>query len=526
MATLVLLVLLTSAAGFLAPRPAGACSCAELDPYTALSEYPAALVGTLVDVDGQLGAVFSSAADTIYRFEVETWVKGDLGHVVEIHSAGDGASCGIEVGVGNRAGIMVRVDGDEYHSSLCETIDADVLLAASKPLETGAEGPARFLLSARIGGFDFLTVNEAGGIVAGQHVSNLDPHPRVMQLSACPDSNLMAELWSDRLIIRDLMDLSVVDEIDLTTLGEDTWFSAARCMNSDASKVWVVGEHWSGSVSSFAIYDATDGLTMLHELPEGQATIGDHFAIVNGNQYERLSLLDYGTGEITTLHEIQREDDETYIAIASAATSPDGTLIAALEVDYAGTPESNLILYSPSGDEINRIGIDAEGWWVSWIDNTRIIIHTSQSDGSQSIARILASPELEPLVDLSEWAAYETVADGDLVYGQENGSLMKADLSTGVVTRVATYPVQYLGPIALLPEGHEIAPASTDAGIASTAATDTVPPLTAEAITVEADQSASTAAQVLVAALVLAGLVLLGIALRRRDLEQPAPDPS
>jgi len=226
MATLVLLVLLTSAAGFLAPRPASACSCAELDPTTALGEYPAAFVGTLVDVDGQLGAVFNSGADTVYRFEVETWVKGDLGPVVEIHSAADGGACGIEVGIGNRAGIMVRVQDGEYHSSLCETIDADVLLAASEPLATGADGPARFLLSAGVGGYDFLTVNEEGGIVAGHSSSNTGEYGRTMH-SFCPESNLLVELWGDRLIVRSLMDLGVVNQIDLTTLGDDTWFSSA-----------------------------------------------------------------------------------------------------------------------------------------------------------------------------------------------------------------------------------------------------------------------------------------------------------
>lgn len=498
----------------------------ELDPSTALDEYPAAFVGTLVDVDGQLGAVFNSAADTVYRFEVESWVKGDLGPVVEIHSAANGASCGIEVGVGNRAGIMVRVDGDEYHSSLCETIDADVLLAASEPLATGADGPAHLLLSARVGGYDFLTVNDAGGIVAGHGVSNVDSYARALQFSACPDSNLLVELWGDRLIVRDLMDLDVVNEIDLTTLGEETSFSAARCMTSDASTIWVVGERWSGSASSFAIYDATNGLALLHELPEGQATLGAQFAIVNGNQYERLSILDYTTGHIATLHQIERENDETYIAIASAAISPDGTLIAALEVDYEGTVNSDLILYSPNGDEINRTDIDAEGWWVSWVDSSRLIIQTSQSDGSQAVARVLAAPGLEPLLDLDDWGSYEILADGDIVYGQENGSLMGADLKTGEITQIATYPVQYLGPIALLPAGHETATGATGSGNVSATPTDTVPPLIGEAIPVEAEQSASTFAQVLVAGLVIVGLAALGLALRRRRTKRPAPDPA
>jgi len=525
MATLVLLVLLTSAAGFVAPRPASACSCAELDPSTALDEYPAAFVGTLVDVDGQLGAVFSSDADTIYRFEVENWVKGDLGPVVEIHSAANGASCGIEVGVGNRAGIMVRVDGDEYHSSLCETIDADVLLASLEPLETGAPGPPLLFVSAPLGGYDYLVVNETGGIVSGLSREKDFVDDRPWYFSSCSDGPLFLETSSWHLIVRDRTDLSVVRQVSLEGFAEEVGVIDARCMNADGSSIWLVGDKWVGDRSIVSIYDATDDLRPIVEIPAGQTTLSDTYAIVQEYQRDdRVLVFDYESGESTTLHSMVRTDD-TYVGVASVAPSPDGTTIALLEVTFSDpVATSTLILYNPSGQEINRIEIDAEGWSVDWVDEERILVSTSSPDYTHHIAHVFSAPDLGRQIELEGWPATDSVLDDEFLYGRDGGKLMKADLKTGEITQVATYPVQYLGPIALLPEGHEAAPA-TDDGSATATPTDTVPPLIAEASPVEADQSASTFAQVLVAGLAIVGLVALGLALRRRRTKQPAPDP-
>jgi len=514
MATLVLLVLLTSAAGFLAPRPASACSCMELDPSTALDEYPAAFVGTLVDVDGQLGAVFSSDADTIYRFEVETWVKGDLGPVVEIHSAANGASCGIEVGVGNRAGIMVRVDGNEYHSSLCETIDANVLLASLEPLETGAPGPPLLFVSARIGGFDYLVVNESGGIMSALTNENFDLHDRPWNFSGCSDGPLFLELSSWHLTVRDRTDLSVVRHVSLEGFADEVAVVDARCMDADGSTIWVVGDRWVGDRSVVSIYDATDELRPIFEIPAGQTTLSDTYVIVQEYQRDdRVLVLDYESGESTTLHSIVRTDD-TYIGVASVAPSPDGSTIALLEVNFADPhTTSTLILYHPSGEEIKRIEIDGEGWSVDWIDEDRIVVATSNPDYTHHVAHIFSAPELAREIELEGWQATDLVLDGEFLYGRNGGELMRADLQSGEVASIATYPVQNLGPVALLPA--DFSGVTEEVSLAESepiSPSSTVPAVIAEAVTAPADESASTIAQVVVSILAGIGLVAIGLA--------------
>jgi hypothetical protein len=514
MATLILLVLLTSVVGLVAPRPASACSCAELDPTTALDEYPAAFVGTLVDVDGQLGAVFNSADDTVYRFEVESWVKGDLGRVVDVHSAADGASCGIEVGVGNRAGIMVRVEGGEYHSSLCETIDADVLLASVEPFETGAPGRPLLFVSASFGGFDYLVVNENGGIMSALANENSDLHDRPWHFSSCSDGPLFLELSSWQLTVRDRTDLSVVRQVSLEGFADEVGVIDARCMDADGSTIWVVGDRWVGDRSVVSIYNATDELRPISEIPAGQTALSDTYAIVQEYQRDdRVLVFDYESGESTTLHSIVRTDD-TYIGVASVAPSPDGSTIALLEVTFAEPDTtSSLILYHPSGQEINRIEIDAEGWSVDWIDEERVVVSTSNPDYTHHVAHIFSAPELAGEIELEGWQATDPVLDGDILYGRDGGQLMKADLRSGEVALIATYPVQYLGPIALLPADFsgvikEVSSSESE----STSPSGTVPLVTADAVTAAANESASTIAQVVFSILAGIGLVAIGLA--------------
>src|SRR4249920_3220105 len=77
-------------------QAAHACSCLIGDPRDALHRSDGAFVGTLVErteVDPQT---------SIFTFEVETAVKGTVGAEVDVRSASNGASCGLEVDFGQR----------------------------------------------------------------------------------------------------------------------------------------------------------------------------------------------------------------------------------------------------------------------------------------------------------------------------------------------------------------------------------------------------------------------------------------
>lgn len=123
--------------------PVAACSCAGPlpDPMAAVAAADGAFVGTLVDVDdpGGFEEIVSSGRDVRHRFDVEGVAKGEIGPSVVVVAAAEGASCGIEVAIGQRAGLLLTRDGDRWRSGLCSKLDPDDLLAISAPPRAGPD---------------------------------------------------------------------------------------------------------------------------------------------------------------------------------------------------------------------------------------------------------------------------------------------------------------------------------------------------------------------------------------------------
>ena len=141
---LFLVVLLAGGVVVSAGEAALACSCAVGDPASRLAESDAAFVGRLIssaepvpDSEGNI----STADPVAWVFEVEEAVKGDLETPLTVMSPWSGASCGFEVRIGERIGVLLREDGG-WRSGLCSQLDADVLLRAAVPLPTPtSDGP-------------------------------------------------------------------------------------------------------------------------------------------------------------------------------------------------------------------------------------------------------------------------------------------------------------------------------------------------------------------------------------------------
>ena len=68
-------------------------------------------------------AVQSSADPVTLVFRVEQVYKGDIENRVAVVTARDGASCGLEVGVGQRVGLLLDRDGGTWRSGLCSQVD-------------------------------------------------------------------------------------------------------------------------------------------------------------------------------------------------------------------------------------------------------------------------------------------------------------------------------------------------------------------------------------------------------------------
>ena len=100
---MVLVVVALVAAVAARVEPASACSCPPIaDPRRTLLEADGAFIGRLVE-RRRTASVYVD----VFVFRVEQAVKGDIGPVVEVLSSSSGASCGLEVNLGQLVGLFL-----------------------------------------------------------------------------------------------------------------------------------------------------------------------------------------------------------------------------------------------------------------------------------------------------------------------------------------------------------------------------------------------------------------------------------
>jgi len=118
-----------------------ACSCVGLTDAEAFRNSAAVFVGTLREVRGPT-VMLSSADPSRFVFDVESAYKGEVHEVQSVVSSSDGASCGLEIAVGQRTLVFATneasfsLDQGEYESSLCGGTRA--LVGSQVPSELGS----------------------------------------------------------------------------------------------------------------------------------------------------------------------------------------------------------------------------------------------------------------------------------------------------------------------------------------------------------------------------------------------------
>jgi hypothetical protein len=114
-----------------------ACSCLQPNLVRDLPRADGAFVGTVLErhVERQTA---------IYLFRVEQVYKGEIENRVEVVTPSNGAACGLEIGVGQRMGLLLTRGGGEWRSGLCSQVDPSAFLAltnvddnSSPPLNWG-----------------------------------------------------------------------------------------------------------------------------------------------------------------------------------------------------------------------------------------------------------------------------------------------------------------------------------------------------------------------------------------------------
>lgn len=109
---------------------AHACTCGPVDLEQALPSADGAIIGTLLERREPAPTPIQSSADPVTLvFRVEQVYKGDVDSRLEVVTARDGASCGLEVAVGERVGLLLDRDGSSWRSGLCSQVDPADFLA-------------------------------------------------------------------------------------------------------------------------------------------------------------------------------------------------------------------------------------------------------------------------------------------------------------------------------------------------------------------------------------------------------------
>jgi len=113
--------LLVAVAALVLAGDAVACTCAPVDLVRDLPLADGAFIGAALDRK-------TSGGSTTWTFRVEQVYKGDINERVVVVTPANGAACGLEVGIEQRVGLLLDLEGDTWRSSLCSQVDpADFL---------------------------------------------------------------------------------------------------------------------------------------------------------------------------------------------------------------------------------------------------------------------------------------------------------------------------------------------------------------------------------------------------------------
>jgi hypothetical protein len=421
--------------------PAHACSCVQLDPRTALRSADAAFVGTLVSrKTGLLGL-----GSTTFTFRVEQVVKGELADRVDVESSSSGASCGLEVALGQRIGSLLYREANGWTSSLCSQVDPDALLRAAGPLPgPNGSGPLRFVVGGKFGGIRLLALDGSGRTL-GYGVGE----GSVLRLSVCPGSQRLAELVEGdgpefplRIAVRDLRTLEVLSEtllngpaLRVITRAPGIDVSAISCRDRFARQVVAMATDWpersgrghvlrirGGAVDESARFRAQYGVF-----------VGRRAYLFRGAPDWGMVALDVDTGAQATVANLPAETWQAVLSsngtkVAGVIYSQDAPRPSEVFVmDLAARPPKVVTRPLHSANVIGS---------MVWLDDRTVGFFPGGGD-EESITTFDTS--LDALSSLEGWDDNRAVVVNGIAYGISGGAFTSARLPAGPITRLRTF---------------------------------------------------------------------------------------
>jgi hypothetical protein len=418
-------------------QSAHACSCAPYDPRDALHRSDGAFVGSLVErteVDDQT---------SVFTFEVETAVKGTLGIEVDVRSASNGASCGLEVGFGQRIGLFLETaDDGAWTSGLCSQVDPDVLLKAAEPLPPpDGVGPVRYVVGGNLGENRLMALDRAGrtlGYGAGdgytQDVQVCPGATRVLEAAAVGRNAL--------LVVRDLPSLDVVRTITLAETRRP-WLPHVGCLSRSGERVLAFerhkAEYWLHQVTG-----STDRVVWHGHVRDVIIQDGRAF-VIDGRELFEVRLRD---GSLALLASFPAH-------IQGISVSPDGARIAGFVFgrELSGRPGSRVVSIRLADGATRSFDLtDYAIGVVAWVDARTIAYLPGGSDDQR--AWLIDARSMRSVDGFDGWYAARSVVMGGTAFGIGWGQLSRADLDDGDVRVVRAFdgPETFVLDVAPVPD--------------------------------------------------------------------------
>jgi hypothetical protein len=422
---------------------APACSCAQIDPRSALDAADAAFVGTLVERRGR------GDAGVTLVFWVEQAVKGRLGARVEVETASNGAACGIEVDSGTRIGLFLERSAGRWYGSLCGQVEPERLRAAARPLpRPNGQGPAALLVGGRFGLARTIALDGRGrtlayGMGAGE----------TLFLAACPGSRRAVELvYGDRVLlaVRDLRTLRVVRQRTLPLAWGGPSPAGLWCRDREAHDLLVFATDLNRPAGSARVLRvASSGVSTVWRGTALSATaLGDRVYLAAGMRADRLLVLEPGSGRARQAATLPR-------FTGSLSASPDGRRVAGVAYSAplrASSPASRAVLVdltgSPARVRTAPLGRPNVSGRLLWPARDRVVF---LPDGEVDLAR-LYDLSLRVRASFRGWAGRGAALVGTTAWGVGyDGRVIAARLPRGPVRTVRELPSPVARVLAAVP---------------------------------------------------------------------------
>ena len=403
-------------------QAARACSCAIGDPRDALHRSDGAFVGTLVgraEVDQQTA---------IFTFEVDVAVKGTIGTRIDVRSNSNGASCGLEVGIGHRIGLLLETAEDgAWTSTLCSQIDPKVLLKASQPLpEPDGVGPVRFVVGGNLGENRLMSLDRKGRTLAyGEGEGS------AQDVHVCPGAHRVVEAVIDerraQLVVRELPSLEVVETITLAE-ARRPWLPHAECVSADGGRLLAVERHraqfWVHEVTGTTDRIAWHGHVRDVLIQDGRVYVIDGL---------ELFAVNLARGHLEPLASVPAH-------VQGVTISPDGARLAGLVFGRFTDEQapSRVVSVRIADGRVKAFELSEYAYGdVAWVDPRTIAYLPGGSDDQR--VWLLDAATMRSVGGFDGWYAMDSVVMDGAVFGIGWGRLARAGLDEGDVRLVRAF---------------------------------------------------------------------------------------